>query len=279
MVNAYTPKSLMEALDILNDNDVQIVAGGTDALIQNHNRSPLPIAYKKPVLYIANIEELRQIKEDDYYIYIGASVTLEEILEHESVPQILKDTIIEMASPAIRHTGTLAGNIGNASPAGDSLVTLYLLNSEIVLNSKIGERRMEIRDFIQGVRKIDLEPNEMITEIIINKIDYTKSVFKKVGPRRSDAISKLSFAGAVSIKNNIIQDIRFAFGAVNTTVVRRPEIECQYITLSVEEVKNQVEEIVESYDIHIKPIDDQRSNRHYRKQVCKNLLREFINNL
>ena len=267
MVKAYVPKTLQEALELLDKSKLQIVAGGTDMLIQNHARSPLPINYKNDIIYILNLEELKGITEDDDFIYIGACTPLEEIMDHKLTPKLLKDTILEMASPAIRHTGTLAGNIGNASPAGDSLVTLYLLNADVEIKSLNNTRRMCIRDFIKGVRRIDLKPNEIITKVIINKITFDKAEFIKVGTRRSDGIT---------FYNDETIDFRIAYGAVNTTVVRHPEIECLYIRKTKEELKESVEEIVEAYRPFIKPIDDQRSNQLYRKNVCENLLRKFI---
>lgn len=276
MVGAVIPKTLEEALMLLKNGSYQIVAGGTDMLIQNHNRSPLPIAYKKDVMYIADIEELLGVTEDEEYIYIGACEPLESLLDNDVIPKLLRETILEMASPAIRHTGTLGGNIGNASPAGDSLVPLYLLNAVIEVRSLEHTRRVNINEFITGVRKIDLQPDELITRIIIGKIDFTKAYFKKVGPRRSDAISKLSFAGAVTVQDDLVIDFRIAFGSVNVTVVRHPEIECMYIKKTVTELKNSIDQLVEEYSEFIKPIDDQRSNKSYRKQVCINILKEFI---
>ncbi len=279
MVKTSIPKNLAEALSVLSKEKYRLVAGGTDMLVQNRNRATLPIKYKDNVMYIANLEELFGITEDEETIYIGACEPLEAILENDLTPKLLKETILEMASPAIRHTGTLGGNIGNASPAGDSLVPLYLLNAVIEVKSETETRRLRIQDFIQGVRKIDLADNELITKIIISKTEFTKAYFKKVGPRLSDAISKLSFAGAITFDNDIILDLRFAFGAVNITVVRRPEIECLYIRKTKEELKASVNEIVEAYSKFIRPIDDQRSNKEYRKKVSINLLKSFIEEL
>ena len=279
MVGAIVPKTLDEALMLLKNGEYQIVAGGTDMLIQNHNRSPLPIAYKKDVMYIASIEELLGVTNDDEFVYIGACEPLESLLHNEVVPVLLRETILEMASPAIRHIGTLGGNIGNASPAGDSLVPLYLLNAVVEVRSLEETRRINIREFISGVRKIDLHQDELITRIIIEKRDFTKAYFKKVGPRRSDAISKLSFAGAITLLDDMVIDLRFAFGAVNTTVVRHPEIECMYIKKTVTELKNAINQLLEEYSEFIKPIDDQRSNKIYRKQVSINLLKEFIDKI
>lgn len=280
MVKSVIPNALDEVLDLISKNKYRFVAGGTDMLIQHHNLKSLPIAFKDNIMYIANLKELQGITTDDDYIYIGACEPLENILESEYTPKILKDTIIEMASPAIRHTGTLGGNIGNASPAGDALVTLSLLNAVIEVRSLHETRRVTIQSFITGVRTIDLHPDEIITRIIISKTDdFDRAVFVKVGPRLSDAISKLSFAAAIKFVNGLTIDFRIAFGAVNTTVVRRPEIECQYIRLTVAELKSKIKTMQNQYSQYIKPIDDQRSNKTYRKTVSLNLLKDFIEQL
>ncbi|MDD3712636.1 MAG: FAD binding domain-containing protein [Candidatus Izemoplasmatales bacterium] len=279
MVNAYVPKTLEDCLKLLNEFDLKIVAGGTDVLIQNRAPSQLAIGYKKDVCYILQIEELKKIYEDDQYIYIGSAVSLEEIMDSMIVPEILRNTILEMASPAIRHTATLAGNIANASPAGDSLVTLYLLDAEIEIRSMNNLRRMKVSDFITGVRKIELAKDELISKIIIPKFEFDQAYFKKVGPRLSDAISKVAFAGAYIVEGKKIKDFRVSFGAVNVTVVRADELEQKIISRTVKDIKKMKETIVSWYEKAINPIDDQRSNKAYRKVVALNLLREFIENL
>jgi CO/xanthine dehydrogenase FAD-binding subunit len=279
MVEAYLPKDLDECLKILNEKKVKIIAGGTDMLIQNRSHTGMSIGYRNDVLYINNLNELKNIYEDDAFVYIGAALSLEKIMESDIAPKLLKETILEMASPAIRHTATLAGNIGNASPAGDSLVSLYLMDAELEIRSINNTRRVFLKDFIKGVRKITLESDELITKVIIPKLMFEKAYFKKVGPRLSDAISKLSFAGAYQIYNNKITDIRIAFGAVNVTVVRDRLLEKKMIGKTIEELKGMIDLLTSWYDPLIVPIDDQRSNKVYRKEVAINLLREFIENL
>jgi len=279
MVEAYVPKTLDECLELLNEKKLKIVAGGTDMLIQNRSHTGMSIGYKMPVIYVKNLSELNKIYEDDSFIYIGSSTSLENIYDFDTTPELLRNTIIEMASPAIRHTATLAGNIGNASPAGDSLVSLYILDALLEIESISNTRRVYLKDFITGFKKIDLAENEIITKIILPKITFKRAYFKKVGPRLSDAISKLSFASAYQEKDGILTDIRIAFGAVNVYVVRDRFLENKLIGKTISEIKNIKEEIVNWYEPLIKPIDDQRSNKFYRKEVALNLLRDFIDNL
>jgi len=279
VVEAFIPKTINECLSLLTEKDLQIVAGGTDVLIQSKSHTSMLIGFKKDVLYINQIEEMKKIYEDDMYIYIGSTASLESIKDNTIVPILLRNTILEMASPAIRHTGTLAGNIANASPAGDSLVSLYILDALVEIKSLNNTRLVFIKDFIKGVRRIDLSSDEIITKIIVPKLVFTNCYFKKVGPRLTDAISKLSFGGAYSVDGKRISDIRIAFGAVNIFVVRNRLLEERLIGKTVSEIKLMIEEIISWYEPLIKPIDDQRSNKEYRKEVALNLLRSFIESL
>jgi len=278
-VKTVIAKTLKEALTALDAHPYQIVAGGTDLLIQNRSHTGMPIGFKGDCLYISLIDELNYIKADQERVYIGATTPLETILNHHLTPKLLEHIIYEMASPAIRHTGTLAGNIVNASPAGDSLVGLYLMDAKVKCQSLNKTRIVDINQFITGLRKTQLKANEMITEIQIPKCTFDHIMFKKVAPRRSDAISKLSFAGAVSISNQQIKDIRMAFGAVYITVVRDKTIEEKYTDISLEKLKASIPEVIKDYESLIQPIDDQRSNKVYRKQVALNLIEAFINRL
>lgn len=279
MVRSEIATTLHEALEFLSSDEFKILAGGTDLLVQNRNHASLPIAFKGNVLYVSLIEELKYVKETDTEIRIGALTTLEDILHHDKTPKILKETIIEMASPAIRNTATLAGNIGNASPAGDALVTLYALGTKLKIQSRTKQHEVLLQDFILGPRKIALAKDEMITEIIIPKPDFDLIYFKKVGTRVTDALSKLSFVGGFKLDGDFIKDIRIAFGAVYMTVVRSQENEKKIINKSTHAIKENIEEYIELYEPLIKPINDQRSNIEYRKTVAVNLLRDFFEKL
>lgn len=279
MVKTVIAKTLDQALNALSSDHFRIVAGGTDMLVQNRSHTGMAIGFKQPILYINLIESLSYVRADDTCVYIGANTPLETILKHDLTPHILKKIIHEMASPAIRHTGTLAGNIANASPAGDSLVALYALDASVKIQSKDNIRIVLVADFILGVRKIDLKDDEMITEIIIPKLNFSHQSFTKVAPRQSDAISKVAFVGLADLVQGRVKDIRFALGAVYMTVVRNSDIESKYKGMTSIELKENVDRVLEDYEPLIQPIDDQRSNKHYRKKVALNLIKDFIESL
>ena len=278
MINQFIPKTLKEALDILSKHNCYIMSGGTDIMEKKHKSSGLLPTFDKDILYVANLKELDYIKEDKEKIYIGAETRYSEMLESPLIPDVFKMVIKEIASPAIRNMATMAGNIANASPAGDSLVPLNLFSASVVLQSKGQKREVLVKDFILGVRKIDRHQDEMITEIIIPKTDLKVS-YTKVGSRKAESITKISFMGGYKVENNKVVDLRIAFGSVATKVVRSPEIEKKYSNISVNELRARIDDIVNEYDWLVVPITDQRSTKEYRKKVAFNLLREFLKNI
>ncbi len=276
MVKHMIPKNLEEAILSLNQDDYQVIAGGTDLMIQKRNDADLAPLFKTNMIYAFNLDELKYVIKEKDRIRIGSMTSLETLLYHPDVPQLLKDVIIEVASPGIRNVATLAGNIANASPAGDTLVVLYLMDAMVVLSSLGKERHLPIEKVILGPRKTSINKNELITEIIIPNNNFTKASWVKVGGRRADAISKVSFVGAITIDQDMVVDFRIALGAVFATVVRNKELENLYKNISVEILKNNIIHILNQYQDLIKPIDDQRSNKTYRNRVALNLIEDFI---
>ncbi len=251
MVKQIIPANYREALSLLNEEPYQIIAGGTDLMIQKRNTAGLPPKFEKNLLFLFNLKELKVVIKEPSQIRIGSMTSLEDLLDHPDTPPLLKQVIAEMASPAVRNVATLSGNIGNASPAGDSLVALYLLDAMVVLESIGGIRRLPIEEIIVGPRKTVIRANELIREIIIPDQDFTKVQWIKVGGRRADAISKVSFAGAVSLKNQMIQDFRVALGAVYQTVIRNRSIEASIKGQTVSALKAEAETILAQYQTKI----------------------------
>ena len=276
MVKHYIPSTLKEALEVLDKHDCYIMAGGTDLMVVKHQRSGLIPNFDKDVCYISNLEELQYIFEDEKGVHIGAGTKFSDIEENELVPEILKQIIHELASPNIRNMATMAGNIANASPAGDSIVGLYLLDAELELVNVNGSRMMPIKDFIFGVRKIHREPNELIKEIFIPHHDDLNTYWRKVGSRAAESISKITFAGGYEVENGKVKDLRMAFGSVSITCVRDRKVEEKYIGMSVEELHNHVEDVLADMGKFVTPITDQRSTKEYRYKVAMNILKDFI---
>lgn len=272
----YIPSSLKDALEFLATHDAYIVAGGSDIMVAKRNSAGLAPAFDKDVLYISNLKELQRIDDEEDGLYIGAGVTLDEVYHNAFTPNILKKAIKEVASINIRHFATLVGNIANASPAGDTIVVDYLFDAKLKLVSLKGERIVDAKDFVLGIRKIDRKPDELITQIIFPHQKYDHSMWYKVGSRKADSISKVTVAGLYSTEGKKITKFALAFGSVAITVKRSFEIEKEIEGLTGKELEERKEEFVEKYSKIISPIDDQRSNKEYRMKVAMNICREFI---
>lgn len=273
--NTFTPHTLEEVLKILKENNCNIMSGGTDLMVRKKKWTGTIPSFKKDVIFINKINELKEIKIDENNINIGSAVTLTLIEQCYRLPEVLRRAARDMASPAIRNVGTIGGNICNASPAGDTLPPLYALEAQLEIMSLNNTRVVKIEDFICGPGKISLNSDEIVTKIIIPKKQFQVHYYKKVGTRKSLALSKASFAGICSIKDNKIEDIRIAFGSVAPTAVREKGLEDFIINKNYLDEKC-IENILSMYEKHILPINDQRSNRFYRKKVCLNILRDFL---
>ena len=272
----YIPSSLDDALKFLAKHDAYICAGGTDLMVLKRNIAGHLPKFDKDVIYVSNLKEISKIYEDDKYVHIGATATLDEIYNNKLTPELLKKAIGEVASVNIRHFATLAGNIANASPAGDTIVIDYLLDAELILKSVRGERAVKAKDFVLGVRKIDRQKDELITEILFPKTKYDAGMWYKVGSRKADSISKVSVAGIYSIQGGKVSKFALAYGSSAITVRRSEALEKEIVGLSQKELANRIEEFVEKYSQTISPIDYQRSTKDYRLLVAKNITRKFL---
>lgn len=268
MVNGFRPGTFEEALSIKSSKDVLVYAGGTDCMV--HRKS------EAPMLFIGHLRELKEMWEDGEGITIGAASTYAELLASLIVPEILKRAAAEVASPAIRNVGTIGGNLCNASPAGDTLPVLYALHALVKLTSLHSSRMMKIEDFIKGPKQTVIGPDEILESITLPKQSFNKVYYQKIGARKADAISKLSFVGLMQITDGTVQEMRVAVGAVAPIVVKDRETERMGIGRPIEEVLQHKKEFLDRYKALITPIDDQRSTASYRKKTSLRLIEDFM---
>ncbi|MGE5581809.1 MAG: FAD binding domain-containing protein [Bacillota bacterium] len=277
MVAMFTPTNLAEALQIRREHPAIPLAGGTDLLVKKRSWSGTLPRFEQPVIYIGNVPEFKTIHViNDSILTIGAAVTLSEVLENQAIPEILKRAVAETASPAIRNAGTLGGNICNASPAADTLPPLYALGAAVLLANASGSRELPIFEFIKGPGLTVLKNDELLVAVNIPLVNYQVIHYQKVGTRKADGLSKVSFAGLAGIEGGTLQDLRIALGAVAPTVVRSREAENLLKGRKINELSGLVAEITEFYARLIRPIDDQRSSAAYRKMVSLCLIEYFI---
>jgi len=276
MVRAFRPESVNHALEIMSENQVIPLAGGTDLMVQRRAWSGLPPRFELPVLFIDHLEELQLLRKEEEQLRICAGCTFTSLLEHEAVPWEFKIVIAQIACPQIRNRGTIGGNICNASPAGDTLPLLYAFDAELALVRKNDSRKLPIEEFLTGPGQTVLEKDEILKEIVIPVYSFNTFFYRKVGARRANSCSKLSFTGCARVDGNKITDIRMSFGAVAPTIVRSREIEARLRGKTGKELNKLIPEIIDLYAELIKPIEDQRCTIRYRKTISLKLLHHFL---
>ncbi|MEO6239154.1 MAG: xanthine dehydrogenase family protein subunit M [Vicinamibacterales bacterium] len=270
-----TPASLAAVLDDLALYPAaRPFAGGTDLMVV------LEAGHLPPGRYVSlqNCRELLGIEEAAGAIAIGALVTYTEI--GKSVLLAPRHSLLGLAARetgglATQNRGTIGGNIANASPAADTPPALLAYDAQLELMSCGGTRRVPYADFHRGYKQMDLAPGELIARIHLPaRQDGWRDYYRKVGTRRAQAIAKVSFAGAILMEEDRVKDVRIALGSVAPTVVRATLTEEMLRGKRLDaEALSVAEKALAS---EIAPIDDIRSNAHYRGRVAGNLLREFL---
>ena len=268
MVKSTVAGSLQEALRLRKENPELIpYAGGTDLMVN--------AAESARYLFLHKVPEMKRITEDGEYVSLGAACTFSEVIESQLAPKILKEACLQIAAPAIRNVGTIGGNIGNGSPKADSALVFVVTNSKLRLASADGERVIPIRDFYLGRKKLALTPAELIVEVIMPKYGIDNYYYEKVGARKALAISRVSFAGILDIRDGAIRNCAAAFGSVSDVIICREDIDQMLIGKSVDEAPALKEAYIDAYDNAIIPTSG-RVGAEYRKDVCINLLRDFL---
>lgn len=282
--NYHRAKTLQEALCWLRDfkGDIKVLAGGTDLVV----RLKEDMVKEHHILDISGIGELKGIYRDEGYIHVLPLTTHAEIVESPEVASsapILRQACLSIGSPQIRNRGTLGGNVGNASPAGDSIAALYALEARVKIVSCRGERDIPVEDLFEGPKKTVLSPDEIISDIYMPEMkDDVRGIFKKLGQRDALAISvvnvavKLKFgSGSKKILKAII-----ALGAVAPTVVRARKVESALMTVQIgdfldaPDFTGRLTNICGTVRDEVMPISDVRASMKYRRDISVNLLYE-----
>ena len=268
----YHPLSLQEALRIRSREHAQVLAGGTDWMLRRARFS----MEERPVLNINRLKELQGITLQGEELCIGAACTLTGLLQSPLLPDFLRKPLVQMASPAIRNVATIGGNVCNASPAADALPMLYALDAVLCLQSEGKMELISVQDFILGPGRTRLGEGQLLTQIRIPLRQVWRCFYQKVGMRRANSLSKLSFYALAEWSSGCLKDVRIAFGAVAPTVVRSREAEQEIISGNRPFSSEQLQSILAQYDRLLKPIDDARSNASYRREISLRLLREYL---
>lgn len=230
----FAPASLQEAVDVLGHygERAKVMAGGTDLLIALQKEE----INCNTLVDIGRIDEIKEIKKHGSYLVVGSAVPFSGIIRNplvmESVP-LLVQASLEVGSPQIRNRGTIGGNLGTASPAGDLLTPLIALEAEIVVVGPAGRRKTPVGSFLGGGIREKLKPNEIISEVWIPLpgSGEARCAFIKLGRRKALAISRLNLALYLEMQGEKITKARMAVGAAGPLPFRVAGAE-QYLVKS-----------------------------------------------
>ena len=276
-VKCFIPQTLEEALEIRKAYHPIPLAGGSDLMVAGSRGAGVTPAFKGDVMLIGNLSELKGIRENaDGSVEIGAATTSAEIAASPLVHPLLRDAASRMGAIALRNSATIGGNIGNASPKGDMPQPLILLDAEVVLQSVDGERRMKVDDFIIKTKVTAIRDDELITKVVIPPQTFTHIFFRKIGMRRSNAISKLTLSAAANIQNGMVVDFRASSGAAGPKVERSRQVESLLIGHKVSELPELKGAFLDAWcNEVIKP----HAMPEYRRNATRRMLEYFIDAL
>ena len=264
------PGSLKEALEMLNSygGDAVVMAGGTDVIPLLSERAISP----RYVIHLDKLNELRYIKEEQGCIKIGPLVTVNELLASDLIKNKLSalwQAADASAAPQVRNLGTIGGNLGTASPAGDLNIALAALNAKVVAGNKTKTSEYAVEDFLTGTKKNVLSNNQIITEIVVPVLPAnTKSSFRKIGTRKAMTISVANVAAVVTVDSTgkKIQNARVVFGSVAPVpVVSKKYAGALAGTAFDSEAIRRLSSLVKE---EISPITDMRATAEYRSEIA-----------
>lgn len=232
---------------------------------------------------ICRLPELARWRREDSVFFLGAGVTFTRILRELSQFRPLAQAARSVGSPQIRNRGTVGGNLGTASPAGDALPVLAAYDAEILLGRAGGQTRALPWDqFLVGPKQTALQPAELILGARW-RISRGPGSFSKVGPRNAMVIAVVSLCLVVDEER---RQVRVALGSVGPTVLRAPAAEA-YASGALEDAGvwddpaaplpgPVLEEFGQRVAAAARPIDDVRGTAAYRRHACAVLARRAL---
>ncbi len=273
----FIPQDISAAVQFKRANEgTVIVSGGTDVCVNINKRGLKP----RNILSTCNLRGLKELTIEGGQLIVGARVTLEELADFvkDSVPEFYKILWV-FGAPQIRYAGTLAGNIANGSPIGDTLPFLFAMEAAVEVTGVHGARKIPICSLYKGYKTMDVTSDEIITRIMIPLPTPSETLrLFKVSKREHLDISSLAAAVLISCdagsrQSSRIRSARVAFGGVGPTVMRLPLTESY---LQGKELKFATFEEAGAIAVsEITPISDVRGSSDFRKQLAENIFLKF----
>jgi CO/xanthine dehydrogenase FAD-binding subunit len=258
-VDVLTPRSLDEALSLKAEHpDALPIQGGTDVMVALNFDRARPGA----LLNLNEVAELRGWSRSNGTLRLGAGLTYTEAMQRdvaEAVPS-LAEASRTVGSPQIRNRGTIGGNLGTASPAGDALPPLLVERAAVEVASIRGARSVPLVDFLVGVKRNALEEDELILGVQLEPSRQPQT-FMKVGPRNAMVIAVCSLAVLADRERG---ELRAAFGSSAPTA--------RLVTSPIDEADGFADRVADA----AAPIDDVRGSAAYRLHALRVLTRRAL---
>lgn len=263
------PFTLDQALAFLSDYpDSLIINGGTDVVArQNKYQAHYPL-----IIDISHIDDLALYYEDHNHWFIGSGLHLEELrdISHDRIPALYA-LLSVFASGQIRNVATVGGNIATASPIGDLLPWLLIMDARVHLSSLRAKREVSLSGFITGYRSTDKHKDEIITLVSIPKPPVGTDIFwHKVSNRKDMDISSVSACIRLHLDNEKIKQFRIVYGGMAATPVHAEKAEA--FLVGKEWNRDTVNRAMEIVYEEFQPLSDARSDATTRRQAAANLL-------
>jgi CO/xanthine dehydrogenase FAD-binding subunit len=263
-----------DAVDALTDApDADLLAGGTDLMVE------VNFGHRRPsrIVALRRVEELRGWRREDGRFDLGALTTYRQIEDElaAALPAFAA-AARTVGSPQIRNAGTVGGNIGTASPAGDALPLLVALDADVVCDGVDGRRTVTLRDFITGPKQTDRRPGELISRVRFDACAGPQQ-FLKVGPRNAMAISTACLA---LVADTDARRIRVGTGSVAPRPLRPAEAEAFASEAIDWDAGAMAPDDVDTFGTMVSgavsPVTDHRGTEAYRRHAVGVLARRAL---
>ncbi|MBN7784569.1 xanthine dehydrogenase family protein subunit M [Ponticoccus gilvus] len=263
-MSLHRPATVEEALSLLSQGG-RVLAGGTD-LYPALRDGPAPDG----MVDVTGVAAMKGIARDGTGWRIGAATTWTEVLRADLPPAFdgLRLAAREVGSVQIQNTGTVAGNLCNASPAADGVPALLTLGASVEVQGAGGTRRLPLQAFIRGPRQTALQPGELVTALHLPEL-RGQGAFLKLGARRYLVISIAMVAARVALEAGRIAEAAVAVGACSPVALRLTGLEAALTGAPPGEIAAHVAQADLSA---LTPIDDVRASAAYRGDAVRALI-------
>ena len=267
------PHSLDECLAVLatHGHESAILAGGTDLMISLRSGSRTP----KFVLDISRLSEIRSVEQHAEVIKIGAILTYSELIAHPLIVKnfpALSAAMSCVGSLQIRNVGTLGGNIANSSPAADSIPPMMIHDAQVMIQKVNSVRIEKLEKLIVGPYSNTLEPDELITGIILKPVESAyKQSYRRIARRKSLSIARVNMAVSAKLDaDGLIEDVRIPWVLWRPTPLRIKKVEDSLIGLKPE--SKFIQETGELVARHIVDLVGVRHSTEYKRPAIAGLV-------